>query len=94
MVAQPTVFHHPQALFLSWQESLLGAGTAEVGRTVAGLVGIQGLSVSGAIVDEGPTGGIDLSLGATVDGALVITIDDVVGAGGIVSVVRVGIGIS
>ena len=87
----PTVLHHSQALFLSWQELLPVAGVAEVGRAVDGLAGI-GLSVSGAVVDEGPTAGIGLSLGAAVDGALVITVDVGVGVRGITGSVSVGTG--
>lgn len=78
-VKPPTVLHHLQAVFLPWQECLPGAGIAVVGSAVAGLADIEGLSVSGAIVHEGLTVGIALSLGVTVEGALVITV--VVGVG-------------
>ena len=77
----PIVLHLPYALSLPWQELLPSAGTVEVGRTVAGLAGMEGLSVAGAIVGEGSNVGIGLSLGATVDGAMAITVDVGVGVG-------------
>ena len=46
--------------------------------------------MSGATVDEGSTVGIGMSLGATVDGSLVITVDIGVGMPSIT--VRVGVG--
>ena len=49
--------------------------------------------MSGAIVDEGSTVGNGLSLVATEDGSLVITVDVGVGTGQIVGGDRVGTGI-
>ena len=49
--------------------------------------------MSGATVDEGSTVGIGLSLGATVDGSLVITVHVGVGTGEVVGGDRVGTGI-
>ena len=48
--------------------------------------------MSGAIVDEGATVGIGLSLGATVGGSLVITVDVGVDVRGITVRVSVGTG--
>ena len=48
--------------------------------------------MSGAIVDEGSTVGIGPSLGATVDGSLIITVDVGVSIPGITVRVSVGTG--
>ena len=54
---------------------------------------MKGLSVSGAIVGEGPTMGIGASVGGTVDGAMVIPVGVGVRAKGIVGGDIVGTGI-
>ena len=53
---------------------------------------MEGLSVSEAIVNEGATVSIGLSLSATVDGSLVITVDVEVNVRGITGRVCVGTG--
>lgn len=69
---------------MSWQALLPGAGGGDVGSTVDEPAGIDGFSVSGAIVRGGSTVGIGPSVDGTVDRAMVITDDVEVGAGGIV----------
>ena len=72
-------------MFMSWQALLPGAGGDDVGSTVDEPAGIDGFSVSGAIVRGGSTVGNGPSVDGTVDRAMVITDDVEVGAGGIVS---------
>ena len=67
-----------------------GAGGGVLGSTNDGLVGVERLSVPGAIVGGGPTEGIGPSVGGTVDGGLVITVNVGVDVGVIVGGNSVG----